>query len=65
MTCQDGFRLPKPAPLALALMLCEAPRRAVLDLPAALQMALAERPVVFDLEAAQHNLRKAFLPSKG
>lgn len=63
MTCQDGFRLPKPAPLAL--MLYEVPCRAVLDLPAALQMALAERPVVFDLEAAQHNLRKAFLPSKG
>ena len=59
----DAFRLPPPAPLGR--ILTGAPRLAVsFARPAALEAAALTRPAAFDLEAAQHNLRKAFLPAK-
>lgn len=63
MTPSDGFALPKPGPLSL-LMTVTARAPAAFVLPLALQAAALARPAAFDLEAAQHNLRKAFLPAK-
>ena len=55
---QKGFSLSKPAFTPAG---ASAPK---LTLPASLGAGSTVKPK-FDLEAAQHNLRKAFTPSKG
>lgn len=61
---EKPLTLPADSPFVRLIAGAAPDARAALTLPEALRGTAEPKPA-FDLQAAQHNLRKAFLPSKG